>query len=999
MTRNAIVFTANTMHVAQANLMIDSLFDPERGNFQGDLWVISTHLSAQCQRYLDSRGIRYLINPLMSFQQWNYRTEIARSQPEFRDGSLNEDDAFLLYRNKRMSKLIICDWVEKFGQNYDGLALCDNDLYFQRDVNELFEKSAQVDSDVLWYWQEENKNLPGTNLWKKNFHYTRLHDTDGMDFGEHEINIGFVISSPNLMRHVFQRVNSLFSSCNIELFRDCKWHDQDLVRVIRAQDPQIFRLFEEGDVLHLCNGGQTLVSEYCPQEFYHKKTGEKPYIVHFAGGAWKPFQSISASYNVDHENYFFMEEQSERFDAIRSLTDFDPFDSESEYISAHNIATKDTARNQWMTQTNGSDKKRMLFFTWLDTGSHQPLRETLSDFLSSEDFDLAVVDGNVKALDHSGLQFEDLPDLLSKVSSTVHDNYFGRSFGYKHDDVPEQAIGGAIAALVKEYGCSQRNARAVANAAYIYLNKTVSFYKPDVIVGWGTYLLCSRILKQICKEQGIPFLTMELGVLPQTLAFDCLGHMGESWVSQKSEDFNQLPLTQTDKEMAAQYLENARREKPSRNKKLKVSASARTQLDRIKASGKKVVVYIGSNCAFSGHVPYDEAAQKFHSPFYVDNDEVVRNLSQAFANDPDIQLIYKPHPITITRGLDLRTEYPGVTVLSDVNLGDCLDIADLAVVKVSQGNYESLLRDIPVLMLGRNQLNGSGAVYELSSKDDLRSDIFKALESGLTVEQKVAFQDHVARLLKYYLYGVSGKTLGRPQAQVTKDILSLLNSDAAKHLEVEQNALANYQKQKQTLSAQPKLSVVMPVYNGAQYLADCISSILAQTFSDIELICVNNGSTDGSQEIIDYFARQDARVKPLYQTEANQRSARNLGVQEAKGEYLHFMDCDDLLVADAYTQLISAMKQTKADVVYFFFNELHSVPQTAKPRHCEFKNYLPEQELFAMEEKHKHLFAQYPFPWAKLFKTDIVRKNELYFDLDCSNFDDNPHNLRALFKT
>ena len=197
--RCAIVFTANTLHVAQANLMIESLFDPARGNFKGDLWVISTHLTKRCQQFLDSRGIRYLINPLSEMQDWPYREQIARAQPEFISGSLGVDDAFLVYRNKRMSKLIINDWVNKFGQDYDSIALADNDLYFQRDVNELFKKTVASPHSV-WYWHEENKNLPGTNLWVKNFHYARFHDVSSVDFGEHEINIGFIISSPRTMR-------------------------------------------------------------------------------------------------------------------------------------------------------------------------------------------------------------------------------------------------------------------------------------------------------------------------------------------------------------------------------------------------------------------------------------------------------------------------------------------------------------------------------------------------------------------------------------------------------------------------------------------------------------------------------------------------------------------------------------------------------------------------------------------------------------------------------
>lgn len=999
MQKNAIIFTANTMHVAQANLMIESLFDPEKGNFQGDLWVISTHLSPRCQNFLDSRGIKYLINPLGSFQKWKYRREIARSQPEFKSGRLNEDDAFLLYRNKRMSKLIICDWVDKFGADYDAIALCDNDLYFQRDANALFEKTAHIDAKVLWYWQEENKNLPGSNLWTKNFHYTRLHDVDGLDFGNHEINIGFVISTPKLMRQVFQRVWDLFYRCNIELFRDHHWHDQDLVRVIRAQDPHLFRLFDEGDILHLCNGGQTLVDERSPQEFYHTKSEEKPYIVHFAGGAWKPFTSIAPSYTVHDGVFFFMEESDEKFDEIRRLTDYDPFDAISNLFSEHNVKSKKLARDRWIKLIGHSDNKRMMFFSWLDTGSHQPLHAMLADFLDGDQFDIAVIDGNVKLQDHDGLTAEDLPDLLARVTSTVKDDMFGRAFGYKRADIPEDSISGAIAALVKEYGCSKRNARAIANAAYLYLTKAIAFYNPDVVLGWGTYLLSSRILKHICRAKGIPFLTMELGVLPETLAFDCLGHMGESWVYQKSNEFNQLDLDTASRQAATEYLRRVRKDPPSRNLKLEVPAQTTAQLERIKDSNKKVVVYIGSNCAFSGNVPYDEAARQFHSPFFEDNNDVVRSLSEAFADDQTIQLIYKPHPITNTRGLDLSEDYDNVTVLQDVNLEDCLNIADLALVKLSQGNYEALLRDVPVLMLGRNQLNGSGAMYELSNRDALRGEILAALDTGLTQDQLVAFEDHVARLLKYYLYSVSGTDSGRPQTQVMADVAALMDQTAPAYLVAEQQALQAYHKPAAVIGDIPTISIIMPVFNGEDYLADCIGSLLSQTFGDFELLCVNNGSTDGSQKILDYFASIDARVKPLYQEEPNQRSARNLGVHNASGTYIHFFDCDDLFVPTAYEELIPAMKKTGADVLYFFFDELYNTQKIGSPRHRAFQPYLPQDTLFQMEEKHKRLFAQYPFPWAKLFKADFFRKNELYFDLDCANFDDNPQNLRTLMSS
>ncbi|MDA7967290.1 glycosyltransferase, partial [Ruegeria sp.] len=785
-------------------------------------------------------------------------------------------------------------------------------------------------------------------------------------------------------------------SCNVELFRDCHWHDQDLVRVIRAQDPHLFRLFDEGEVLHLCNGGQTLIDERSPQEFYHKKTGAKPCIVHFAGGAWKPYASIAPSYTVNDNAYFFIEEQTERYDAIRKLSDYDPFDAQSEFFSEHNATSKIASRDRWMKLTADRDKKRMLFCSWLDTGSHRPLRHKLADFLGDETFDLAIIDGNVKAKDHEGLVVEDLPDLLTQVTRTVRNDRFGRQFGYVRDDVPEEAIEGAIAALVKEYNCSQRNARAVANAAYIYFSKAIAFYKPDVVVGWAIYQSGTRVLKQICKARGIPFITMEFGVLPETLLFDCLGHMGESWVAQHSDDFNKLPLDDGDKQAARDYLQKVRQDRPSRNVKVDLAATTASRLERLKKSGKKIVVYIGSNCASSGHVPYDAAARKHHSPFFRDNDDVVRNLSKAFEGNKDIHLIYKPHPISITRGLDLADEYPGITVMADVNLDDCLAIADLAVVKVSQSNYEAILRDVPVLMVGRNQLSGSGAAYELGDKDALKVEVLNALETGVTQAQKAAFDDHVARLLKYYLYAISGTNNGRPQSQVTKDIAAMLDQAGPEHLNAEQNALHANPNPEPMIGDTPALSVIMPVYNGQRYLADSIGAVLSQTFGDFELICVNNGSTDASQDILDYFAARDPRIRLFNLDVADQGAARNLGTNQARGHYLHFMDCDDLLIPTAYEELISAMETSQAEILYFFYAELIGTPTPTRPRYREFRNYLPLQQLFKVEDRHQPLFAQYPFTWAKLFRADFFRQHALFFDTDCENFEDNPQNLRSL---
>jgi glycosyltransferase involved in cell wall biosynthesis len=90
----------------------------------------------------------------------------------------------------------------------------------------------------------------------------------------------------------------------------------------------------------------------------------------------------------------------------------------------------------------------------------------------------------------------------------------------------------------------------------------------------------------------------------------------------------------------------------------------------------------------------------------------------------------------------------------------------------------------------------------------------------------------------------------------------------------------------------PEVSVIMPVYNGEQFLAESVESVLRQTFKDFELICINDGSTDRSQDIIDSFS--DSRLKSIVQKNAGPPHARNTGIKSSKGNYLAFLDCDDV---------------------------------------------------------------------------------------------------------
>ena len=113
----------------------------------------------------------------------------------------------------------------------------------------------------------------------------------------------------------------------------------------------------------------------------------------------------------------------------------------------------------------------------------------------------------------------------------------------------------------------------------------------------------------------------------------------------------------------------------------------------------------------------------------------------------------------------------------------------------------------------------------------------------------------------------------------------------------------------------PKLSVIVPVYNTEKYLRECIDSILAQTFTDFELILVNDGSTDGSGAICDEYAGKDPRIRVIHQENGGITGARKSGVRVAQGEYVTFVDSDDWIDREMYRTMLDCRQEADPDVV------------------------------------------------------------------------------------
>lgn len=111
-----------------------------------------------------------------------------------------------------------------------------------------------------------------------------------------------------------------------------------------------------------------------------------------------------------------------------------------------------------------------------------------------------------------------------------------------------------------------------------------------------------------------------------------------------------------------------------------------------------------------------------------------------------------------------------------------------------------------------------------------------------------------------------------------------------------------------------KLSIIIPVYNVRQWLEDTVKSVLNQAFRDFELILVDDGASDGSGELCDAFALKDSRVRVIHQENAGVSAARNAGLDAAKGEYIGWVDSDDLIEADMYQRLVYLAESHNADI-------------------------------------------------------------------------------------
>lgn len=171
-----------------------------------------------------------------------------------------------------------------------------------------------------------------------------------------------------------------------------------------------------------------------------------------------------------------------------------------------------------------------------------------------------------------------------------------------------------------------------------------------------------------------------------------------------------------------------------------------------------------------------------------------------------------------------------------------------------------------------------------------------------------------------------------------------------------------------------KISIIVPVYNCAKYLHQCMESLINQTLKEIEIICINDGSTDNSAQILQEYAQKDPRIKIINKENGGQALARNIGIDIADGEYIGFVDSDDWVSLDFFEKLYNAAQKYDAEIAAASIIRLSKLH---KKYHLKFT-----EEKITDDYKTKLQTCNIPelsYVWNKIYKTSRIKESNLKF--------------------
>ena len=198
----------------------------------------------------------------------------------------------------------------------------------------------------------------------------------------------------------------------------------------------------------------------------------------------------------------------------------------------------------------------------------------------------------------------------------------------------------------------------------------------------------------------------------------------------------------------------------------------------------------------------------------------------------------------------------------------------------------------------------------------------------------------------------------------------------------------------------PKISVLIPVYNASEFLHDSIPSILNQTLTDIELICVNDGSKDDSLEILNDYASKDSRVIVIDKENGGCGSARNAALKNASGDYIYFFDPDDKIERNTFELAYNSAIKNNSDMVIFKANVFDENGISNRETYFYYDDILKEEQFdnFSYVDIKEFVLRGGYAPWSKLYKKEFLDEyDDFKFDLGLA-FDDVPFHVKSMIR-
>lgn len=194
----------------------------------------------------------------------------------------------------------------------------------------------------------------------------------------------------------------------------------------------------------------------------------------------------------------------------------------------------------------------------------------------------------------------------------------------------------------------------------------------------------------------------------------------------------------------------------------------------------------------------------------------------------------------------------------------------------------------------------------------------------------------------------------------------------------------------------PKISVIVPIYGVEKYLKECVDSILSQTFTDLEILLIDDGGKDSCPQMIDEYAQKDSRVIAIHKPNGGYGQTCNVGLQRATGEYISIIEPDDYIESTMYEDLYNIAQQFNSDIVKSGYYDNLQLEKVNYCKKVKWHDYIPEDKSFTIKD-YPYFLYYHPSIWSCIYKKEFLDKHNIRFvEAPGAGWTDNPFQVQTM---